>query len=163
MPSLTCCLGSLARSLGSRRAASPLPARSPPRSPSRPLARPLAPARPRPLLPGPSGGGGEARGDRCPQAAGRTHGAPSPGRAPARGPRSVRAAAGPRTCHPAAPPRRRRPRPRQPASPPRRFPLLPRPPPPAAARRSPCQAVSLLCALSPAPLPQQPVGGTGTS
>lgn len=56
MPSLTCCLGSLARSLGSRRAASPLPARSPPRSPSRPLARPLAPARPRPLLPGPSGG-----------------------------------------------------------------------------------------------------------
>lgn len=50
------------------------------------------------------------------------------------------------------------PRPRQPASPPRRFPLLPRPPPPAAARRSPCQAVSLLCAFSPAP-PASAAGG----
>lgn len=158
MPSLTRCLGSLAR-LPAR--CLPLPARSPPRSPSRPLGRPLAPARPWCSCPAPRGWG--SPGDRCPQAAGRTHGAPSTGRAPARGPRSVRAAAGPRTCHPAAPPRRRRPRPRQPASPPRRFPLLPRPPPPAAARRSPCQAVSLLCAFSPAPLPQQPVGGTGTS
>lgn len=79
MPSLTCCLGSLARSLGSRRAASPLPARSPPRSPSRPLARPLAPARPRPLLPGPSGevgkpGGTDAR---------RLPGGPTERRAPA--------------------------------------------------------------------------------
>jgi len=158
MPSLTRCLGSLAR-LPAR--CLPLPARSPPRSPSRPLARPLAP--PGPWRSGPAPRGWGSPGDRCPKAAGRTQGAPSTGRAPARGPRSVRAAAGPRTCHPAAPPRRRPPRPRQPASPPRRFPLLPRPPPPAAARRSPCQAVSLLCAFSPAPLPQQPVGGTGTS
>lgn len=160
MPSLTRCLGSLAR-LPAR--CLPLPARSPPRSPSRPLARPLAPARP--WLSGPAPRGWGSPGDRCPQAAGRTHGALSTGRAPARGPRSVRAAAGPRTCHPAAPPRRGPPTPAR-ASPPARrgasrsF-LGPRPP---RLLGAPPAKLSLFSALSPQPpLPQQPVGGTGTS
>lgn len=101
---------------------------------------------------------------RCPQAGRRTHGAPEaptgrlrgdPGQWPQ----------GRRTCHPH---RRDAPAPRPPASPPsppRRFPLLSRPPPPAAAPRAPPAKLSLFSSLSlpPAPLPLQPVGGTGTS
>lgn len=49
----------------------------------------------------------------------------------------------------------------QPASPPRRFPLLSRPPPPAAAPRAPPAKLSLFSPLSPpcAPLPPSAAGG----
>lgn len=177
LPAVPHSLPPLARLARSRRApSSPPPGRSPPRSlAARPLARPPgllgvgdAPAPPsRPGPPGPQprapGGPMPAGGRADPRSAGGTDGAP------ARGPRSVAVRPqGRRTCHPRPCRRRRRDAParaaRQPAS---RFPLLSRPPPPAAARRSPCQAVSLLfSSLSlppPAPLPLQPVGGTGTS
>lgn len=148
--------------------------RSPARSPAaRPCLPPLAraPPHPAPSRPGPSPA--RARRDprgrdapasraarprprpRCPRRAGRTTQRRRHRRGACAGTQvSGRTAAGPENLSPHL--RRRR---DAPARPPRRFPRLPRPPPPADARRSPCQAVSLFSAVSPRRPPASAAGG----
>lgn len=146
-----------------------LPGRSPPRLQLSPIPRP-----PAGTLAVCAGGGGlaafrvdqpRALGARCPRAAGRSHGAPEAPTGRLRGDSGqwplgrragelVTSTAAAETPPPAPA--------RQPAS------ALPAPfsapAPRGCSARSPCQAVSLLFSFSPpAPLPLQPVGGTGTS